>query len=323
MIRENELTEVVNRNIFDEAPFGCTAPKQLKRWIDFRVAYHSAQQLNHPRRFPLQLDFELNSTCQLKCSFCRHGNERVAKNLLPIELFQKAIDEGEQYGLCSIKLNGINEPLLVRTLEQHIKYARSRGVLNTYMATNGLLLNERRAEALVDAGLSKLMISLDAMTAETFFAMRRSEKLAEIVENIHGLLRVKKRLKVKHPLIRVNFVKTKNNAHEADAFVRHWSKLVDSVGFQQQVGVPGAGDKTLRHSEDFKCAFPFKQLVIANTGDILPCCTFSGSKLPIGNIRDMTLADAWRAAKIRKLRATHKRGLYRENPVCKECVEGC
>ncbi len=165
--RPGELTEVVQREIFDLPP-GDIDDGQHARWESFRVAYHEAHRLRAPDAFPLQVDFELNSTCQMKCSFCPHGQGVIAKRELAFETFARVIDEGERYGLCSIKLNYINEPLLRKDLPRFISYAKQHGILNVYFATNGLLLSAEMARRLIEAGLSKVMVSLDATTPETF-----------------------------------------------------------------------------------------------------------------------------------------------------------
>ena len=64
--------------------------------------------------FPIHLDFELTTYCNLSCpeKICSlrcpyslpHG-EILPKQNLSFEIFKKAIDEGVGKGLCSIKLS--------------------------------------------------------------------------------------------------------------------------------------------------------------------------------------------------------------------------
>jgi radical SAM protein with 4Fe4S-binding SPASM domain len=312
--RPHELTAVERRDLFDALPGG-TAVKDKPRWQNFREAYHAAAELVAPE-FPLQIDFELNSTCQMKCGFCLHGQGKVKKRELSFEQFCKVIDEGARYGLCSIKLNYINEPLLRSDLPRFVEYARSQGVLNVYFATNGLRLTEEMCRRLIDAKVSKIMISLDATTPETFLAMRRSKHFNEIVANIKRLIEMRQ----DYPLVRVNFLETLVNQHESQDFIDQWTGVADMIGFQQQVGLPGAEYELLTDVDEFQCAFPFKLVVIDCDGNILPCCTFSGREMPMGNIADSTIAQAW--GRMNDLRALHLRGGYAENPVCAHCV-GC
>jgi len=315
--RKNELTAVAKRNLFDDLPGGVAGSLDIKRWHDFRVLYHRAQRLEDVGNWPLQVDFELNSTCQMRCAFCTHGQGKVKKRVLPFETFKRDIHEGEEYGLVSIKLNYINEPLLNKDLPKYIEYARSKGVLNIYFATNGLLLNEAMSRRLIDARLSKIMISLDATTSETFYKMRASKRFDQIVDNICRLIELRNEAGVSYPLVRVNFLETEINRHEADAFRDMWTGIADMLGYQSQVNRPGTDDvKT--DSTDFGCAFPFKLVTVDSSGLILPCCTFSGREMPLGHTSRMTIAEAWTG--MAALRRLHQCGNYQQNAICKHCI---
>lgn len=324
--RSNELTGITNRDRFDSLPGDVTDPVDVARWAAFRTAYHRAQTLEDIQTpFPLQLDFELTSQCNLKCSFCLHGQEVVQKRTLTFERFARAIDEGQQHGLCSVKLNYINEPLLMRDIEKYIRYAKDHGVLNVYFATNGILLNARTCDMLIDAGTSKIMISLDAVTSEIFEKMRHSTQFDLIVGNVLALIARRNELRRTWPLVRVNFVKTPLNIHEADAFAAKWQEVADMVGFQEQVGLPGSDNALFLDNspEAFRCSFPFKMLVVDSAGHILPCCTFSGREMPLGHVDDLSLADAWNSSAMRALKLSHQQGRWTTNSVCVTCIKGC
>lgn len=323
--RSHELTGISNRAPFEDPPGNVKEPADILRWVRFREQYHAASRLEAPSAFPLQLDFELTSSCNLRCSFCVHGQTVVPRRFLPRTLFESVIEEGERHGLVSIKLNYINEPLLRQDLPDLVRFARAHGVLNVFFATNGTLLTESVAEELIDAGVSKVMVSLDAVTPETFRAMRGSDDLDRIARNIEGLLRIRRERGVSWPALRVNFLRTATNVSEADAFLRRWEGIVDSVGFQDQVALPGRDEPLFREpngSEPFRCAFPFKLLVIDSEAHILPCCTFSGREMPIGSAYAMTIEEAWTAREAKALRSLHAAGRGLENPVCRHCITG-
>jgi len=326
--RPNELTAVVDRDLFDEFPAEEGDAADRERWRGFVRDYASAQELAEPSAFPLQVDFELTSSCNMKCSFCTHGHELVPRRLLPFADFARVIDEGREHGLCSIKLNYINEPLLTRDLPRYIRYARDRGVLNVYFATNGTMLDGAMAGSLLDAGVSKVMVSLDATTPGTFREVRRSEHFGRIVSNVVALIRLRDERGLRFPLVRVNFLKTGLNAHEAEDFLARWRGVADMVGYQEQVGVPGVdgplhiGEDTHAGREGFRCAFPFKLVVVDSSGLILPCCTFGGREMPIGDLENDTIASAWQGGPMRSLRRLHLEGRYADNPVCRHCIDG-
>lgn len=324
--RRSELTAVVHREVFDSFPGASPSNGDLKRWSDFRENYHKAQALDVWPAFPLQIDFELNSTCNMRCSFCTHGHERVPHRILGLDEFSRVIDEGEKHGLSSIKLNYINEPLLNKDLPHFVRYAKAHGVLNVYFATNGVLLTEDMSRTLIDAGVTKIMVSLDAVTPETFRLMRSSEKYHQIVANILSLIALRNARGLKHPLVRVNFLRSRLNIHEQEDFLALWQEVADSIGFQSQVGLPGVEDEVFHtngtNGEAFRCSFPFKLVVIDSGGNILPCCTFSGRQMPLGNIESMSVQEAWLGMQMTGLKELHKRGGYKDHPICNHCIHG-
>jgi radical SAM protein with 4Fe4S-binding SPASM domain len=333
--REHELTAVLGRDRFDACPGDISDPSDIERWSDYRKRYHEAASLKS-FDFPLQIDFELNSTCNMRCGFCVHSYQKIKKKKLDFDTFKAVIDEGKQYGLCSIKLNYINEPLIIKDIAKYVRYAKENGVLNVYFATNGTLLSESIGRELIEAGLSKMMISLDATTPETFKRMRNSERYDEIVQNILSFIRLRDSMGVGYPMVRVNFLKTELNISESDEFINKWSGVADMIGFQDKVGLPGVDDDMLPdwgvsksgsedlldRSEEFKCSFPFKMMVVDSNGDILPCCTFNGRDLPMGNINEMTIKQAWDSKKSVQLKEVHLGGNYRDVGPCVTCING-
>lgn len=324
---KSELTVTKGVDKFDLAPGDVTSERDLGRWRAFREGYHRAQRLEYVAPFPLQLDFGLNSHCNMRCLFCAQSHSPQKKELLGWDLFERAIAEAEEHGLVSVKMNHNNEPLLRSDFADHVAHAKAHGVLNVFIATNGTMLNGETARRLIDSGLSKIMVSLDATTAETYRRMRNSDRFDEIVKNILGLLEIRARMGASWPLVRVNFLRTHVNVSEADGFARFWGDKADMVGFQDQVGIPGKKNDWIKNSvdlrfsfSDFRCSFPFKHIVVAASGNLLPCCTFSGERLPLGNLREMTIKQAWESPWNVQLRSIHKSGNYRANPVCEHCV---
>ena len=86
--------------------------------------------------YPLHLNFELTAGCNLKCGMCLHSllikdwsyKVDIKKNI-SFKKYCEIIDEGIKYGLCSIELNGINEPLFKKDIYRYILYAKQKGIL--------------------------------------------------------------------------------------------------------------------------------------------------------------------------------------------------
>jgi len=76
-----------------------------------------------------------------------------------------------QLGVEKIRLTG-GEPLLRRDLESLVEMlAHVKGIRDLTLTTNGSLLTREKAQALKDAGLNRISISLDSLDDAVFRAM--------------------------------------------------------------------------------------------------------------------------------------------------------
>ena len=313
--------DIRNRKLLEECPVGIDSHD----WELFRINYEKAGKFEQLES-PAQLDIELNGGCNMKCPFCLHGyGDKRPNTLIPIERYKKLIDEAVAFGIKGLKLNYINEPMLRKDLEQCIDYAKSAGILNVYMVTNGTLLNAKRRDSMLNCGITKIFISVDAATSETYNKQRLSGKFDMVVKNILDFIEERNKRKLKYPLVRVSFLRNSINIHEEEGFQKFWEDKADMIAFQKMNDLPDL-DSGLTIKDQVKetegCTFPFKQLVVDHQGDILPCCKMGGKKLALGNIENMTLKSAWNSDKMKNLKLMHKENRWRENPVCKRCING-
>ena len=311
--------DIRNRNLLEECPPGIDS----HAWELFRRDYEKAGQFEELEN-PPQLDIELNGGCNMKCPFCLHGyGDKRPDTHLPTERYQALIDEAVAFGVRGLKLNYINEPMLRTDLERCIAYAKAAGILNVYMVTNGTLLNAKRRSSMLDSGITKVFISVDAATSGTYSRQRLSGKFDLVVKNILDFVEERDRQGLTYPLVRVSFLRNALNIHEEEAFREFWQDRVDMLAFQKMNDLPDrdSGLTLDGQTEGSKrCSFPFKQLVVDHEGDILPCCKMGGKKLLLGNIDTMTLKAAWDSDKMKALQLMHKENRWRDNPVCKRCI---
>ena len=310
--------DIKNKNLFDLCPPGVN----VKEWNRFRSNYKRAENLEILDA-PPQIDIELNAGCNMKCPFCLHGYKNIKNNLMHTNAYKKIIDEAVEFGVRGLKLNYINEPMLRKDLEDCIEYAKKAGILNVYMVTNGTLLKESRYDRLLESGITKVFVSIDAVTEETYNKQRLSGKYSLVVNNLMGFIKRRDEKGLQFPLVRVSFLRNSINQHEEKEFDNNWRNIVDIITYQKMNDLPDLNTGiTIEESNGNGdgCSFPFKQMVVDNEGDILPCCKMGGKKLVLGNIKDTTLRGAWNSRKMKELRYIHKNNKWRENSVCRRCI---
>tara|TARA_R110002020_G_scaffold275440_1_gene490639 strand:+ start:90 stop:1082 length:993 start_codon:yes stop_codon:yes gene_type:complete len=311
--------QIENRSLLEECPVGIDSHE----WDDFRKNYCKGESFEFLEN-PVQLDVELNGSCNMECPFCLHGYEKRPHSPMAVDRYKQLIDEAITFGIRGLKLNYINEPMLRKDLEQCIRYAKSAGMLNIYLSTNGSLLNPKRRLSMIESGITKVFISIDAATAETYNQQRLSGRFNQVVENVLKFIEERNQKGLRYPLVRVSFLRNKLNIHEEDDFVTFWQGKADMIGLQKMNELPDQDSGILldasKGSESKGCTFPFKQLVIDYEGDILPCCKMGGKKLALGNIKDMSLRGAWESDEMESLKKSHAENRWHENPVCRRCL---
>ena len=177
--------------------------------------------------------------------------------------------------------------------------------------------------SLIDSGLDRIQISIDAFTAETYNKLRRGGDLNKVVANAKNFLSTRNGLHLELPTLRVNFVKQEQNIHELQDFCRFWLEQgADSIGIQDFTEWMNEQSDSGYDDVDFQCAIPFNRIVIRYNGDVLPCCTFMSTELVLGNVYNNSVEELWQSPLINELRQLHttKRG-WKNNAVCRKCVK--
>ena len=115
---------------------------------------------------PLGMLAELSHRCPLRCPYCSNpvALERARTELTTAEWLQ-VIDDAAELGVLQIHFSG-GEPTVRRDLETLIARARAREVYSN-LITSGVLLDAARIEALVEAGLEHVQISIQDSRAES------------------------------------------------------------------------------------------------------------------------------------------------------------
>ena len=90
------------------------------KYDEYRKQWEEATKLNVVTDFPLQIDFELNYSCNFTCPMCTWNEESTEskgrQTWFDFEVFKEVINDGVSKGLKSIRLNYINEPLIKKDI---------------------------------------------------------------------------------------------------------------------------------------------------------------------------------------------------------------
>ncbi len=118
--------------------------------------------------FARKLYVEITTRCNMRCGMCiKHVPEsRISNEDLDPAVFMRLIPHLAE--IEELILNGIGEPLLHPNLVEMLSTARKHMPKNSRRGfqTNGILLDEKNSNELIDAGLNLLCISVDGSTCK-------------------------------------------------------------------------------------------------------------------------------------------------------------
>ena len=304
-------------------------------FLRYRKDWDAANRFELVTEFPLFIHLDMNQRCNYRCPQCIIGVKDAVDNFYEKgetnwSDFVNIIDEGSEYKCPSLSVQGNNEPLLIRNLEDYIIYARKKGFIDIMFNTNASLLTEERAKSILDSGVTRIRFSLDAINKKTYEKIRLGGDFDKVYRNIEKFLDIKRKGGYKLPVTGVSFVVQSENYAEVDDFKNYWKERVDMVTLQNFLPPIPTGDFTNFYPpsqfyspsdvSSFKCVQPYQRIVIRNKV-LTPCCAMYSSILSLGNIPETTVYEAWNSDKMNELRRIHKAGNWQANSICKTCVK--
>lgn len=137
------------------------------------------------------LRVSVTDRCNLRCQYCMPEEKYVwlpRRDLLRYEEISALVDVFLELGVDKLRLTG-GEPLLRRDLPVLVRLLAGKpGLHDLAVTTNGILLADS-AQALWDAGLHRVTVSLDTLRPERFRLLARSDAHAKVMEGIEVAVR--------------------------------------------------------------------------------------------------------------------------------------
>src|SRR5262245_3641809 len=130
------------------------------------------------------LRLSVTDRCNLRCEYCMPEAEYQwlpREDVLHFEEISTVVDVFLGLGVDRLRLTG-GEPLLRRDLSSLVQMLAAKPGLNDLaLTTNGVLLTDQ-IDALADAGLRRITVSLDTLRADRFKALTRFDELPRVHE---------------------------------------------------------------------------------------------------------------------------------------------
>jgi len=295
-----------------------------------------------PGDFPLNLNMEVTTRCNLACTFCSQPSlTKEQLGDMPWELFTRVIDEGKRYRTPAVNLNGLGEPTLLKDLPRRIAYAKQSGFVDVMFHTNGTIMTKALAASLIEAGLDRIIFSVDSPDRETYEAMRIRSKWDRVVSHVRCFAQVRQELGRATPIIRTTMVVTDKTVHQVGDFLKLWKPVADQITVgdltwrtkalkdgewtnQERSAIPVDMDQVkkeaIRRKIPFACPYLYQSTFAFWNGDVIPCSNPNARKqMVLGNLDQSPLHEVWLGKAYQDVRRLHAAGRWYEHPVCGSC----
>jgi MoaA/NifB/PqqE/SkfB family radical SAM enzyme len=163
-----------------------------------------------------KLYVEITNACNLDCLMCvrRAWHEPIGH--MPLATFRNLMEQLRRSPAPPIvHLGGYGEPMFHPDLLEMVRQAKGAGA-RVEITTNGTLLNADLASALIELDLDRLVVSIDGASPQSYGDIRQNGSLAQVVENMRTLYRIKLRRRGRHanPQVGIAFVAMKRNIED-------------------------------------------------------------------------------------------------------------
>ena len=278
--------------------------------------------------FPINIDLELTSRCNLRCKYCKRtfmeADNALGVGDIDFDLATRILDEGAGE-IRAVKLNIRGEPLMYPKIVDVVEYCKKKGVREVLMNTNGMLLKKDLAARLLDAGLDSIIFSFDYADKARLEANRLGARFETIVKNMHDFAELKRAGGYWGVKLRANTFYDDDVMKEVEALKGVWGDTIDEFTISKVNPTADATQIDIDACEEhfeavaWQCHQPWQRLGVFCNGDAIFCCTDFEGEMCVGNARDKGVHALWHSEKIEGVRRLHAQKQGHKIPMCRTC----
>ncbi len=279
--------------------------------------------------FPKTILIDTISMCNLRCSMCSHKDMKRKKGIMEWSLFKKIIDEIAKVDKNTrVWMVFFGEALILKKTKPSIfdliSYAKSVGLNNIVLNSNGVLLDRECSAKLIDSGLDAIYVGIDAFCEDTYNKCRVGGNYNRVVHNVIDLIDVKKQKRRNNFEIQVQFVELENNSEERDKFVDYWISKGANVKIRKELswaGLINSNSNNKCYNNRHICYWILNSMSITDTGDVATCAADPEARFVAGNVKKQSIKEIW-DGKLKELRDLHIKGKWDRLPYpCNQCID--
>lgn len=289
-------------------------------YLDYRRNWSEYAQQRFVAEYPLLVDIELATVCNLHCPMCYTITEEfkhtVKAEFMDIVLYKKIIDE-----ICdkvpAIRLSLRGEPTLHPQFIEYIRYAKAKGIGEVSFLTNGSKLDADFFVAIMDAGADWITISIDGLDA-VYESIRKPLKFPEMLHKIKDIKSIKDMRNAHRPVIKVQSIWPAIRDNPG-LFYNTFAPFVDFIAFNPLIDYLSR-DEEILYEFGFSCPQLYQRLVVGADGQVLLCSNDENGAEIVGNAKNQSVFSIWHGEKLNRIRRLHgNHDGFMDVPLCRKC----
>lgn len=276
--------------------------------------------------------------CNFRCGYCLHALDRRQHGyisevpIMDMGLYRKCIDDMRGFGqkLKMLRFAAIGEPLLHPGIAKMVACAKRADIAQSVdIVTNGSLLTHELSDKLIDAGLDRLRISVEGLSAGDYAAHARADMdfdqfVAQIryfyehSRSTHVYIKIIDYM-VQSPQARERFFETFRPVCHSIA-IEHLTPTIEEIDYDKlsegmETDKPQNGEALL---EAEVCPQGFYMMQINPDGKVVPCCSMKYPAV-LGDVKRQTVPEIWRGEAFNRFRVQMLQSREQAGPVCRDC----
>lgn len=312
----NYIMDTEERSRQFEINRGLGWEKEYKEYRENWVSYPETQYVSE---YPLLVDIELSSLCNLKCPMCYtitdEFKSKVCTQLMEYGLFRKIVDEISGK-VPAVRLSLRGEPTLHPDFISCIKYCKERGIGEVSFLTNGVKLTKKYFIEIAEAGADWITVSIDGIGAE-YEKIRKPLLFKDTLQKIKDIYDVKHEKGWKKPVIKIQGIWPAIKG-DPSGYYNTFEPYTDLIAFNPLIDYLGR-DSDIIYEEDFTCPQLYQRLVIGSDGRVLLCANDEDGRYYLGDVNLESVYEIWHGEKITNVRKIHASGKFKDIEVCRRC----
>lgn len=270
--------------------------------------------------YPLLVDLELASICNLRCPMCytitAEFRKHVNAKIMDFDMFKRIIDEiGGKVPALRLSLRG--EATVHPRFVEAIRYAKDHGIKEISSLTHGGRLTLEFFKEIQEAGIDWITISIDGLK-ESYERIRKPLKFDDLIEKLKAIRDYKAERGLKKPVIKVQGIWPAIQ-DDPQGYYDTFAPLSDLVAFNPLIDYL-SNDTDIEYLREFTCPQQYQRLVIGADGLVMKCSNDEENREVIGDARTQSVHEIWHGEKMKAVREMHlqPRG-FMNSPVCRRC----